>query len=159
MPRKAFNTMGSSRSRDASPRSSPPAGRPGTAAPPGSRCGSGAAGPVGSQTAMLAGGGGALATTRERALEFCPAAQPSSVQVLRVASSLFSGRPQLQPGPLGLRPRLLPRLPLRLWCNLRGIKAHFQEGKATFSNSTEDQKGAVGLGTPLHPPNGFLENF
>ena len=70
--------MGSSRSRDASPRSSPPAGRPGTAAPPGSRCGSGAAGPVGSQTPMLAGGGGALATICERALDFAPL--PSQAQ-------------------------------------------------------------------------------
>ena len=100
-------------------------------------------------------------------------AQPSSVPVLtrgrgrlrlqatpcgRPALSL-QVRPQLQPRPLGLGPRLLPRLLLRLWCNLRGIKAHFQEGKATFSNSTEDQKGAVGPSTPLHPPNGFLENF
>ena len=53
----------------------------------------------------------------------------------------------------------MPRLPLRLWCNIGGIKAHFQEGKTTFSNSTTDLKGAVGPSAPLQPPNGFLENF
>ena len=53
----------------------------------------------------------------------------------------------------------MPCLPLCLWCNIGGIKAHFQEGKTTFSNSTTDLKGAVGPSAPLQPPNGFLENF
>ena len=79
------------RSRGVSPPSSPAAGRPGTAVPPGSWCGSGAAGPVGSQTAMLA----EVVEPRlrlGRGSAFCPAAQPSSVPGLdwrpRVAPAL-----------------------------------------------------------------------
>ena len=89
--------MGSSRSRDASPPFSPPVRRPGTAAPPGSWCGSGAAGPVGSQTAMLAGGGGASAATYRPAklgssLDQRPRAAPAPGHALREASSLSPGQ-------------------------------------------------------------------
>ena len=106
-----------------------------TAVAPGSRCGSRAAGPVGSQTTIPVEVVEPR-PQRRRGSALCPAAQPCSVPgldlKLRAAQDLgqaLRGDRSLSPGQAlaptwspGTGHRLLPSLLLHLWCSLKGLR-------------------------------------